>query len=201
MSLELRGFRPLVLLSRKAQVLLLGIGLLLGVLCVWRMMTNVELTYSDQIRAARFEIPAPAFEGLDARNQLFRLEKYLGRHRILLVFFDARNTAAADPILLSVNEAHPALDKRDIKVVAVSTALPQENRTAMEHTGEYPFPLISDIDLTIHRRWGRLHIDGKTPLPGVFLIDRKGNVTATAAAPEPVHDVHLLLKELTGGPG
>src|SRR5207253_494288 len=104
----------------------------------------------------------------------FRLERYLGRHRVLVVFFSAEETAAKDPALLAVREAFPRLTQNDIKVVGVSTALPQDNRRAIETAGDFPFPLISDPDLSIHRRWSRLDPQTQQPRSGVFLIDRKG---------------------------
>mgnify|MGYP000176877434 CR=1 FL=1 len=173
------------------------IGLVLGALCAWRVGANRPQSYSAQLQAARIEIPAPLFSGVDAHNEMFRLEGWLGRHRILVIFFDADNTAAADPQLLAARAAYEALSRRDIKVVGVSTALPQQNRTAMEHVGEYPFPLVTDVDLTIHQRWGRLSVDNQRPLPGAFLIDRKGTVPAVASQPRPIENLMDTLKELT----
>jgi peroxiredoxin len=139
----------------------------------------------------------PGFEGLDAHNEMFRLERYLGRHRVLVVFFSAVDTAAADPQLLAIREVFPELERRDVKVVGISTALPQQNRAAMEHAGEHPFPLVTDVDLTIHRRWGRLSAATNEPLSGTFLVDRKGSASALGDQPRPVENLAAVLKELT----
>lgn len=183
-------------LSPKRLLVLLLLGVILAGVCLWRIAVNRPQSYATQLQAARIEIPAPLFSGVDAHNEMFRLEGWLGRHRILVIFFDAENTAAADPQLLAVRAVFDELARRDVKVVAVSTALPQQNRAAMEHVGEYPFPLVTDVDLTIHQRWGRLSVDNNRPLPGAFLIDRKGTVPAVAAQPRPLEDLANTLKEL-----
>jgi peroxiredoxin len=178
-------------------VVLLAAAIAIAGLCVWRVATNRPQDYPSQLRQAKIERPAPAFEALDAHNQMFRLERYLGRHRVLVMFYSADDTAAADRNLLAVRAAFDKLAQHDIKLVGVSTALPQQNRAAMEHAGEFPFPLVTDVDLTIHRRWGRLTATTNEPLAGAFLIDRKGTVASLGDQPRPIDDVPALLKELT----
>lgn len=178
-------------------IILLISALAIASLCAWRIATNQPQDYASQVRDAKIERPAPLFEALDSDNEMFRLERYLGRHQVLVVFYSAADTAAADRNLLAVRAAFDKLSQRDIKVVGVSTALPQQNRAAMEHAGKFPFPLVSDVDLTIHRRWGRLSATTNEPLDGVFLIDRKGTVISLGDQPRPVDDVPALLKELT----
>jgi peroxiredoxin len=180
---------------RLGVVLAVGVGL--AGLCAWRMAVNRPLDYAAQLAEAKLPQPAAAFEGLDAHNQMFRLDRYLHRHRVLVVFYSAELTAAEDPALTAVREQFDALDRQDVKVVGVSTALPQENRAAMQPLGEFPFPLISDVNLAIHRAWGRLDSTTQQPLPGVFLIDRKGTVPGLAGTPQPAENVTVLLQELT----
>jgi len=182
---------------RRWTVLLAAGGLIAGV-CAWRLATNRPQDYTSQLAAARLSRPAPTFEGLDAHNQMFRLDRYLHRHQILVVFYSAELTAAGDPNLIKIRERLTDLRHHDVKVVGVSTALPQDNRAAMTPFGEIPFPLISDVNLAIHRAWGRLTADTERPLPGVFLVDRKGNVESLGQTPQPAADISQLLKELTG---
>ncbi len=176
-------------------VLLIGVGLI-G-LCGWRMAANRPQSLAEQMQRARVERPAENFEGVDIHNEMFRLERYLGRHRILLVFFSRDETAAHDPALLAVREAFPRLTANDVKVVGVSTALPQENRRAIDTAGDFPFPLISDPDESIHRKWSRIDSRTQQPRPGVFLIDRKGTVASLGGIPQPAGNVTELLQELT----
>lgn len=175
--------------------MLLGIGV--AGLCVWRLQTNRPQSLAEQMQHARVERPAENFEGVDIHNTMFRLERYLGRHRVLVVFFSAEESAAHDAQLLAVREAFPKLTKNDVKVIGVSTALPQDNRRAIETAGEFPFPLISDPDLSIHRRWSRLDPQSQQPRTGVFLIDRKGTVPTLGGILQPVENVTELLQELT----
>jgi peroxiredoxin len=173
-------------------------GIVIAGVCAWRIAANRPQDYATQLAEARLPQPAPPFEGLDAHNQMFRLDRYLHRHRVLVVFYSAEETAAGDPRLTAVRERFDALTRNDVKVVGVSTALPQENRAAMERSGECPFPLISDVNLAIHRSWARLDRATEQPLPGVFLIDRKGAVDSLGGVPQPAADVTQLLEELTG---
>jgi len=183
-------------IDRKLSLVLLAAGVIVAV-CGWRLAVNRPQSYSDQLAEARIEISAPDFEALDAHNQMFRLQRYLSRHRVLVVFFSAETTAAGDAALLTIRDAYPALEKAGIKVVGVSQALPQQNRAAMESVGEFPFPLVSDVDLTIHLKWGRIDPESKRPTAGVFLIDRKGTVLSFGGLPQPVADWLALLRELT----
>lgn len=175
----------------------LAAAMVIVAVCAWRLAVNQPQSYSDQLAEARIELPAPDFEALDAYNQMFRLQRYLSRHQILVVFFNAEASAAHDAPLLAIREAYSALETAGIKVVGVSTALPQQNRAAMESVGDYPFPLVSDVELSIHVKWGRIDLETKRPIPGVFLIDRKGTVLSFNGVPQPVTDVTLLLRELT----
>ena len=183
--------------NRRLVALLLAAAIITA-LCVWRIATNRPQDYSSQLQQAKFACPAPLFEALDAHNEMFRLERYLGRHRILVVFYSATETAAADRNLLAVRTAFDKLSRNDVKVVGVSTALPQQNRAAMEHSGDYPFPLVTDVDLTIHRRWGRLSATANQPLTGAFLIDRKGSVGCLGNQPLPIDNMPEYLNVLTG---
>ena len=74
--------------------------------------------------------------------------------------------------------------------MAISTALPQENRKDIAQHGDFPFPLLSDPDFHVHRAWGRFDESTGKPLDGVFVIDRKGSVawSRTTNTPQPVRD-------------
>lgn len=181
---------------RWVSVLALAGGVIAGA-CAWRLATNRPQDYAAQVSRAKLWQPAAAFDGLDADNEMFRLDRYLHRHRVLVVFYSHELTAASDPTLAIVRERWADLDRHDVKVVGVSTALPQENRAAMQTVGEIPFPLISDVNLAIHRSWGRLDSATGQPVPGVFLIDRSGSVLSLGGMPQPASDLAALLQELT----
>jgi peroxiredoxin len=140
-------------------------------------------------------VPAPLFEELDENNQPVRLKTYIGRHTILVAFFDGELGADRDPQLVKLRAAHARLEKHDVIVLAVGTSLPQENRKAISRGEPFPFPLLSDVDYDSHRRWGRFDEAGGKTLTGVFRVDRKGSVASTGNLPKPVADLDRLLAE------
>lgn len=186
--------------DRRVLILIIA-GVVLVLLCFWRVATNKPQDYADQVAAAVFARPAPTFEALDSDNKLVRLATYLGRHQIIVLFFDTEKGADKDPELLRLRERFPELHAHNVKVIAVSGAIPQRNRAAMERAGSFPFPLISDIDplspagnLRIHKQWGRTGDSGKL-LTGVFLVDRKGQVVSTPEGPRPMRSVDEAIDE------
>ena len=178
-------------------------GIVIASVSTWRVMTNKPQDYAAQVQLESEKVIARSvtafdFEGLDSDNRLVRLKPFLGRHRVIILFFDGEAGADKDTELLRLRERFDELKARDVKVIAVSTALPQENRAAMttDRAGPFPFPLVSDFDPTspdgawrIHRRWGRIDAATGKPLTGVFAIDRKGQVLFTGDSPRPMENV------------
>jgi peroxiredoxin len=170
-------------------------GIVIALVSLWRVMTNKPQDYAAQVAAAVVMRPVSSFRGdfeaLDCDNRLVRLGGFLGRHRLIILFFDGEAGADKDAELLRLRERYDELKAHDVKVIAVSTALPQENRA-----GPFPFPLISDFDptspdgaLRIHRRWGRIDATTGKPLTGAFVIDRKGQVLFAGDSPKPMENV------------
>lgn len=159
-------------------------------------------TYPQQ--SSSFALPtlkrrAPLFEGLDSNNQFVKFERYVGRHEIIVAFFDGELGPAQDEALLTLRKAFDRLEAAGAVVVGISTALPQQNRKAFEAVGAYPFPLISDPTLEIHRKWGRLKNGTGKPVPAVFLVDRAGNIEWADGKPQPVRDVAVALDRVIDG--
>jgi len=185
-------------------------GVVIAVLCAWRVMTNKPQDYAAQVRLEATKVVTRSaadldFEGLDSDNRMVRLAAFLGRHRILVLFFDGELGADKDAELLRLRERFIELKAHDVKVIAVSTALPQQNRAAMlpERAGEFPFPLVSDFNPVspeeaqkIHRRWGRWDDSTGKAKPGVFVIDRKLQIEFMGGAPKPVASVDLAVESL-----
>lgn len=173
-------------------VLLLGAAV--AGLCAYRLQSNQPYDYEASLKAATIYAPAPLFEGTDENNEMFRLSAYLGRHRIIVVFYDG-TSGDHSAALIGIRDRAEQLNRLDVKFVGVSQAIPQENRTALQSLGELPGPLISDIDGSICQRWRRLTDDGAIK-PGVFLIDRKGSVPFAAGSPRPYASLDDLWKDL-----
>lgn len=181
-------------MDRRLFIVLLT-GLLIAGICIYRVETNQPLDYEAQVQAATTSLPAPLFEGVDEHNEMYRLSAYAGRHRIIVVFYDGLAGADRSLELLKLREHAADLKRLDVKAVAVSQAIPQHNRAALEKTGELPCPLISDVDGGIHQRWGRLSVEGN-PMTGIYLIDRKGSVAFHAGSPRPYADFEALWKDV-----
>ncbi len=128
--------------------------------------------------------PAEPFSAYDPDNKPVRLGAYLGRHRIVLVFFDGGAGIGGDSVLRELRQNYKRLRSSGVIVLAISTALPQTNRKAFEQIGRFPFPVLSDPGLNVHNPWGRVDANGK-PIPGLFIIDRAGNVAWKDGKPKP----------------
>ena len=195
--------------DRRVLILIVA-GVVIAGLCAWRVITNQPQDYAAQVKleAAKVVTRSAAdldFEGLDSDNRMVRLAAFLGRHRILVLFFDGERGADKDAELLRLRERFIELKAHDVKVIAVSTALPQQNRAAMlpERAGEFPFPLVSDFNPVspeeaqkIHRRWGRWDDSTGKAKPGVFVIDRKLQIEFLGGAPKPVASVDRAVESL-----
>jgi peroxiredoxin len=184
-------------------------GVVIAAVCVWRVKTMKPRDFAAQVAAAVIMRPVSSFQGgfeaLDSDNRLVRLGGFLGRHRVIVLFFDGEVGADNDTELLRLRERFEELKAHDVKVIAVSTALPQENRAAMaaERAGPFPFPLVSDFDSTspdgalrIHRRWGRIDAQTGKPLPGAFAIDRRGQVQFAGDSPKPMENIDRAVERL-----
>lgn len=185
-------------------IFVLALGVLIATVTIARIVTNQPQTYEEQVAAAVMMRPAPGFEALDSEGHLVRLSAWLGRHRIILVFFDGERGADQDADLLKLRDRFAELKETDVKIVGVTLSIPQINRAAMDRAGgTFPFPLVSDIDfqspegtMRIHRHWGRLDAIGEQPLKGVFLIDRKGQVAYVGPIPKPYDNVDQVIEIL-----
>lgn len=141
---------------------------------------------------------APPIEALDQDNSITRLKSFQGRHNLLVVFFNGEVGAAADETLQHLKQHADDLKTRDYHVIAVSSALPQQNRSA-----EFPplFHLLTDPApmFKIHREWGSASFDEESgsPKQAVFHIDRAGNVEGTSE-PVPLTNPDQQIDELLG---
>ncbi|MFP6762594.1 MAG: redoxin domain-containing protein [Planctomycetaceae bacterium] len=127
---------------------------------------------------------APALEGIDSANRYFRLNRYLGRQEVIVVFFDGAAGANGNPVLAELKKYTQTLRSRGIHVIAVSSALPQQNRQADFET-PVPFVLVTDPDQVwkYHRTWGCLDENTGTAIPRTFFIDRAGRTPVEEGRP------------------
>lgn len=155
--------------------------------------------------------PAAGFKfSLPDQNKPTRyinLRAYLGRHHVILVFFDGAKGAEAEPVLVRLRKDYDKLNRRGVKVFGISTNLPQKNRPpktpAHQLPGQpkepFPFPLLSDLNaMRVHKLWGRHDAASNSPTTGTFHIDAAANVRCDGRKPLPLEDPNAVIDELIG---
>ncbi len=161
-----------------------------------------KLTRPDKVIDSNREIaiirPAPLFTLHNDQKppRITKLKGYIGRHKIVLVFFDPKQGLAENPVLVWLRTHADALRRQDVEVFAISPALPQAHRKMLAdwlHENERrPFQMLSDIFGTAQQLYGKpggqSQRDPLTPLEAVFLIDRAGNLRWNKQHPIPLPD-------------
>jgi len=180
--------------------LLVLAGMVIAGLCAFRL-TRPEVQQSIAANAPAVAA-APLFELYDQSkpSKVVRLISYVGRYPILVVFFDGRAGADHSDVLQQLRKEHERLRKAGVYTMAISAALPQENRKIIVAGGEFPFPLLSDPGYDVHRAWGRYDETGSRSREGVFLIDHRGLVAWSLAtnSPQPLDNWKATVRNLEG---
>lgn len=148
--------------------------------------------------------PAPLFQLYDENSQIVRLSRYLGRHKLLLVFFDGRKGVEGSELIENLSgDFRPIADTKAI-VLAISALRPAELRPANNERGErverdrpIPFPMLADIhDYEVHRHYGAWDDDAGEPREAVFVIDRTGIIRHGHLGPDGLGTPELWADEL-----
>lgn len=173
-------------------------AVLIALVCWWKLAQE-PVTRSDS-QTRRDLRPCPAFELPDQNSRLLRLDRYLHRHPILLVFFDGETGAGANPWLRAISANYDAVEKTGTIVIGVSQSLPQVNRQT-----EVPFPLLTDLNPAqpgstgrVHKEWGVVDAAGQAT-PAVFYIDRARQVQWDGEHPQPLADPATVVRALVQG--
>ena len=186
--------------------LLISAGLIAAA-CAYKVTRTYDSTIVGQ---RRLLCPAPASAQLlpsQHRPRTVKLAAYLSRHRVIVVFFDRAKGAEGDPTLVRLRRDFDRLKSADVKIVGVSTAIPQDNRppaagrprlSIRQPREEFPFPLLTDFSpkCRFHKSWGRFDNAKDEPLTGVFLIDRTGYVLCDGEKPTPLDNPDATIDEL-----
>jgi peroxiredoxin len=148
--------------------------------------------------------PAPSFVLLDQHGNPAKLERYLGRTRVVLFFTGSPKNVETQPEVQQLAELGETLKRLDAQPIVVTPATPFAIREAEKRRGSgFPFPVVTDIGkeqiLPAHRLWGRMDAEGEEPLAGLFLIDRAGRVAYEAGHPRPERDPAATLRRLGAG--
>jgi peroxiredoxin (alkyl hydroperoxide reductase subunit C) len=154
--------------------------------------------------------PAPLFQLYDQHSQIVRLARYVGRHKLLIVFYDGSRGPDASTLLGQLRERFPELHRARAIVLAISASRPSENRygvnlerrpavaaPAPESESHYPFPLLSDIlDFEVHRQYGAFDFDAQKPREAVFVVDRSGTIRYAHFGPADLGEIDDWVREL-----
>jgi len=185
-------------MRRRVLVLPLA-ALLIAAACAYKL-TRIEADRDAPLAEQGISRPPPLLELYDQSkpSRRVRLASYLGRHRVLVIFFDGVRGVENDLKLNFLRKNFTRFENADCVILAVTTALPQEMRRASVAHGTFPFPLLSDPSLHVHRSWGMVEGEPPRPTSGLFLIDRTGHVSWSRSAdlPLPLADPDRVIREL-----
>ncbi len=158
---------------------------------------------TTQTERARPRRLAPRIELYDQKSQLVKFERYLGRTRMVVVFFDGETGADRDPWLTQLRDHHETVKAAGVQVIGIGVATPYANRQAGERSQAFPFPILSDIGkdnpAPAHTQWGRFDPTDGSFDTGVFLVDRSGMVETQGRTFKPVTDPKAVVQALCAG--
>ena len=158
--------------------------------------------------------PAPLFQLYDQHSQIVRVARYVGRHKLLIVFFDGSRGPDGSALLGQLRERFPELHSTQAIVLAISASRPSENRygvnlehrptvaaPAADSETHYPFPLLSDIvDFEVHRQYGAFDFEAQKPREAVIVVDRSGVIQHVHIDPGGLGQVDDWIRELNAVP-
>lgn len=139
---------------------------------------------------------------------MVRFDSYLSRHDIFVVFYDGDEGVKNSEIMRFLQQRKESLDRQGAKVFGISGALPQQNigtTEVIEQDGQrinkrntFPYPLLTDLGYAVHQNWGRFDLETNQPTPGLFFVDRAGNVDFKNDAPKPIENPQQFLRDYLG---
>ena len=166
----------------------------------------------SELQSAAVVRPAPLFKLYDQNSELVRLkERYIGRTKLLIVFYDGTRGPEASPLLTALRERHADVHATGSAILAISAARPSENRYgknlerrkaagqfAAKSDAEirYSFPVLSDILYDWHRQYGAFDEKSQQPLEAAFIVDQAGFIEYEHIGPERLGQVDDWVREL-----
>lgn len=115
------------------------------------------------------------------KNRLgkIRLSDYHGKKYIILVFYPANFTSLSPTELIGLSDRISEFRQLSTQILAVSVDSPFSHlhylllKRDQGGLDELKYPLVSDLNQTITKKYGLLTNDGLA-LPGLFIIDKEG---------------------------
>ena len=129
--------------------------------------------------------PELQFELYDSRNRTVRLSRYLGRHRVDVVFLATGASVNDDPVVKAVGQ--PSLSR---VILVISQQLPQVIRRDLAGQPEGGVVVLSDAGGRMGqspgaaaRAWGAMDDGGEVDRTRWYVIDRAGRVDWAVGQP------------------
>lgn len=132
----------------------------------------------------------------DHNSRAARLSRYAGRHKLLVVFYQAPEGADRSPQVMGLRAHSAELKRAGAEILAISPTQSPFNRKAIERSGKFPFVLLSDPACAQFRQWGLYDQESHRPLNGVFVVDRAGIIRFAHRGGEPYDDYAELVHQL-----
>lgn len=194
-------FKPRILILPAA-------ALIIAALVFYKTNQPVQELSSATSEAMLRRQPARSFKLHDQASQPLRLDRYLGRHKLLIVFFDPTGGAATNPQLQILKTGFAQLTAHGEKVIAISNATPYANRESFKRAPDYrahagsqtdyfPFHLLSDADYSVAVEWGCMTKDDPPVVnPSAFVVDRAGVINWSEIGLKAPVSLETMLREL-----
>ncbi|UCH10438.1 MAG: redoxin domain-containing protein [Fidelibacterota bacterium] len=116
---------------------------------------------------------APAFSGVDFKDQTIALANHHGRKNVFLVFYPKAFSSVCSVQLSSYNQHLDGFKQRATEVIAISVDNAFSQQAFCDSLGGIEFPVLSDMTLDIARSYG-VALPGGFANRAEFLIDQAG---------------------------
>jgi peroxiredoxin 2/4 len=150
---------------------------------------NLRSQENKDIRIPLIGEPAPAFTAESTQGKIVFPDDYFGKWKILFSH-PAAFTAVCSTEILELSALQKDLDKLNTKILVISTDGQNSHLEwarsleGIKYKGRDPqkirFPLVSDLNLEISRKYGMLHSASSSTkdVRGVFVIDPDDKIRA-----------------------
>ena len=139
---------------------------------------------------------APQWTLPDVEDGQHSLAQFRGRPLVIIFYLGYGCLHCAEQLQAFAPQTE-AFAKAGIELIAISTDDMEGLKDSHKgyEKGSFPFPLVSDSDLTVFKAYRAYDDFEKQPLHGTFLIDKQGRVRWQDISYEPFMDHAFLLRE------
>lgn len=122
---------------------------------------------------------APDFTLVADNNEPVTLSEYRGKMNVLLFFYPKDSTPGCTRQLCAARDDRDRFLAADVERYGVNHGSLESHRKFREKIG-LDFPLLSDPDLSVARRYGAAPPDERKIIRTVYLIDKEGKIAFAA---------------------